>query len=768
MLALGLTLAWAGGDAHAAKPAKPGKPAARKAPPPPPLPPRANPASRAALHGLRDGSAAFLAGDYQGARQHLLPLAKASLTLYNRDYALFLLAESEALLGAEANDAELLGAARARFLLVAGMAGSRFQSTARGRATDCQARLYALLPSAAARAPLLTALNGAITLSKTTELDTAALRYKLATLYQQQQAPGDAAEARALLRKLYIEHPAHPLAEPALAELQALDQALRDTDRGAPRFAISAAERIARARTLTLGRRWQDALVELGRIKEDLSQTLRDDVDYWTGTTFFRMRRRYDEAGRKLLQVATRLSGERQAEAMFHGARALSRADLDDEAVKRYQELVAAHPGSRYAAEASFLTGWLEYNRGRYAEAIKLLGVTAQRFPGRFGEEARWYAAWSRYLSGDLVGATAELQTLAQRAPRGAQGEKALYWAGRALLLQGKLPEAEATLRRVAVERPLSYYSQLARLRLRELAARAAEKDGKEARPLPPLFAPGASPPSFAPLQPLEARLSGDPQIVRVDELLAAALPIEASFELRRGEGALLTRYGAPRALPLLFDRYRRGMNFMRPHLLAESHGAAALQRDPHSDPAARAYWEQVYPLAYQALVEKYGPSGQSPPRYLYTIMQKESAYNPHDVSYADAIGLLQMIPPTSQRVAAHIGRPYTDDVLYDPDGNIQFGAWYIGHLLRKFKGQIALGAGSFNAGPKAMLRWLALHGDRPLDEFIELCAYTQTREYMKKVLDIYAHYVYLWDKEEYVPSLQIDKASLSNDGIDY
>ena len=70
--------------------------------------------------------------------------------------------------------------------------------------------------------------------------------------------------------------------------------------------------------------------------------------------------------------------------------------------------------------------------------------------------------------------------------------------------------------------------------------------------------------------------------------------------------------------------------------------------------------------------------------------MQKESAYNPHDVSYADAIGLLQMIPPTSRRVALRIDAPYTDDVLYDPEGNIRFGAWYIGHLLQKFKGQIA------------------------------------------------------------------------------
>src|SRR6185436_17123450 len=189
-------------------------------------------------------------------------------------------------------------------------------------------------------------------------------------------------------------------------------------------------------------------------------------------------------------------------------------------------------------------------------------------------------------------------------------------------------------------------------------------------------------------------------------------------------EGELLKRLGAQRALPVLFDRYVRGESYMRPHLLAESYGARALLRDPHKSPEARSYWEHAYPLAYHELVEKYAPSGYNPPRYLYTIMQKESAYNPHNVSYADAIGLLQMIPPTSRKVAAHVGRPYTDDVLYDPEGNIQFGAWYIGHLLKKFKGQVPLGAGSFNAGPAAMVRWLTKNGERPLDEFIELCPY--------------------------------------------
>jgi soluble lytic murein transglycosylase len=127
----------------------------------------------------------------------------------------------------------------------------------------------------------------------------------------------------------------------------------------------------------------------------------------------------------------------------------------------------------------------------------------------------------------------------------------------------------------------------------------------------------------------------------------------------------------------------------------------------------------------------------------------------------------LQMIPPTSRRVALRIDAPYTDDVLYDPEGNIRFGAWYIGHLLQKFKGQIALGAGSYNAGPRAMMKWIKLHGGRPLDEFIELTPYTQTREYMKKVLDIYSRYLWLYEKQDYLPDNKVDADYIEND-IDY
>jgi soluble lytic murein transglycosylase len=143
--------------------------------------------------------------------------------------------------------------------------------------------------------------------------------------------------------------------------------------------------------------------------------------------------------------------------------------------------------------------------------------------------------------------------------------------------------------------------------------------------------------------------------------------------------------------------------------------------------------------------------------------MRKESGFNPHVVSYADAQGLLQMIPATTTRVAKELGVPYDPGKLYEPDYNIMLGSWYIGHLLQKFKGQIPFGAGSFNSGPRPVMKWLDQYGDREVDELVELVPFTQTREYMKKVTENYARYRYLYANDVYEQPLTVDKKYLTN-----
>jgi len=225
---------------------------------------------------------------------------------------------------------------------------------------------------------------------------------------------------------------------------------------------------------------------------------------------------------------------------------------------------------------------------------------------------------------------------------------------------------------------------------------------------------------------------------------------VEAGEELEANEKDILKHLGGDKALPWLIDLYKRAGNYHRVYRLGESRGAAALNADPLHDEGTRAMWEAAFPRAYQPLVDKYGPAANNPELFLYAIMRKESGFNPHDVSYADARGLLQMIPPTSSEVAAKLGEPFFPDQLYEPEVNIRLGAAFIGQLYAKFGREVPLTAGAYNGGPRMMTRWCEQNAKYPTDEFIELIAFPQTREYAKRVTSIYARYRYLYGATPY------------------
>ena len=401
------------------------------------------------------------------------------------------------------------------------------------------------------------------------------------------------------------------------------------------------------------------------------------------------MRRRYGDAGDLLLRVAPKLDEATAAEAMFHGARALSRADRDDEAIGWYKKVVALYPKTAFAREASYLAGWLEFNRGHYRDALAPLEDSLARYPGsKFAEDALWFLAMSHYFLDDWAAAREKLAALAKR--KGAlEGGKGEYWLARIADKLGKKDDATAGYTQTIQAYPFSWYALLAHARLDAL--------GKD---VPPFGEPDAKSHGPKLAATVDETLAGDELITRADELIAAGMGVDAGFELARGETAFLKRHDKAAAFAMLLDRYHLAGNYNRPWMLAVSYSGNALD-GPAVDDAKR-WWENAFPRAYRELVEKYQKLGDNPDGYLYSIMRKESGFNPHDISYADAQGLLQMIPPTTRRVAASIGEPYDDGKLYEPAYNVEMGSWYIGHLLHKFKGQIPLGAGSFNSGPQA------------------------------------------------------------------
>ena len=684
---------------------------------------------------LGRGYAAFRAGDYAAAARALEKAAGHGLRV--DDWATYYLAESEFYEGKVA-------AARAAFERLARGKG-RPAELAPARVADClwqegdhakAARAYAAVVKAAGK-------------RGNAFVDVGVARFRVAEAATEHDAAAGRRQFLALAKDL----PAHPLADEALK--RAAPPVTTPSEKpGPPADTLTPEDRLRRAETLTRDRHWDEALAELAKLPADVPPALATERDFQIGMTKFHMRRDYAHAGELLLAAAPKLSGEKAAEAQFHGARALSRVDRDDEAIAGYKKVVELYPHSRWAAEAQYLSGWLDYNRGRFRESLPGLQATLDHYgKSAFADDAAWCLAFAHLLLGDADDAFAGLGRYAKMPATGMTSDEratqVAYWRARLHDKVGHKEEAQAGYRALAHDRPLSFYGLLAAARLREAKAGDAKID------LPEKDVVSAAP----------ANAERDPTVARALELLDAGMNVEAGDELHRSEKDILKRAGGDKAVPWLLGLYRRAEGYHQAYVLAESRGGGALASEPKG--GARVFWEAAYPRAYAELIEKYGPEGGNPDVLLYAIMRKESGFNPLDVSYADARGLLQMIPPTSARVAKTANLPFAPDELYDPETNVRLGSIYIGALYGKFGGQIPLAAGAYNAGPRAMAKWCEQHAHHPTDEFIELIAFQQTREYAKRVTALYAHYRYLYGPSPYQLPLALN-LSVGAKGPDY
>ncbi len=130
-------------------------------------------------------------------------------------------------------------------------------------------------------------------------------------------------------------------------------------------------------------------------------------------------------------------------------------------------------------------------------------------------------------------------------------------------------------------------------------------------------------------------------------------------------------------------------------------------------------------------------------PNLLFAVMRVESVYDPEIVSYAGAIGLLQIMPRTGRLIAERLGIPgfRTDDLL-DPAVNVELAAWYLRSLLDRFEGRLPLAIAAYNGGPHNVRRWMQGYAsEMPLDAFLERIPFEQTFRYVRRVLSHYAAY---------------------------
>lgn len=242
-------------------------------------------------------------------------------------------------------------------------------------------------------------------------------------------------------------------------------------------------------------------------------------------------------------------------------------------------------------------------------------------------------------------------------------------------------------------------------------------------------------------------------------------LPYDLKPRSRRPEQKVIDRVSAMPSIEiarLLFIEgltvmARRQWNFAISKLTEEQKKASAVlagQWNWHSRSAVTAHQSGLtddyalrHPLAYQKSLLKAAKRENLSVTWLWGLMRSESLFM-HDIrSPAGALGLMQVMPFTGRQMAKKINMRWRGSkTLVKPWANIRLGSYYLARQLKRFN-HPALATAAYNAGPHRVARW---HPKitMPLDSWVASIPFTETRNYVQRVLSAQVIYEWLYNGE--------------------
>lgn len=337
-------------------------------------------------------------------------------------------------------------------------------------------------------------------------------------------------------------------------------------------------------------------------------------------------------------------------------------------------------------------------------------------------EDLLWRAGITALRAGDLDRAKSNLQGLIDRGPGAETTRIARFWIADAEAKGGNKAEAARIWTSLADEQPLDYYG-----------LRAADRLGRTDR-----LGPSAPPPPDLAVRD-ETRAAPE---LRAAQILSAAgfAPQAAAFARQAAErfpSDLGIAYEAAR-VSAAAGEYRAAHSLMArrfPTYMAR--GGRDLPPD---------FLKLFWPMAFEAEIVDAAKRAGIDPLVMLSIARRESRYDPGVRSVVGAIGLFQFMPYTAAELAGPAGlTDVSEGALKTPHTAARLAATYLRELLRRFDGELAPAAASYNAGEDLATIWWKAHKAAGVDLFVEMIPYSETRGYVREVVANYETYRWLY-----------------------
>jgi len=457
--------------------------------------------------------------------------------------------------------------------------------------------------------------------------------------------------------------------------------------------------------------------------------------------------------------------GDYAAAAQFYIAFAYGKSGYFYQTLESLNKVLINHPDSMFADDAAYWLGYYYETNGYKDTALGCYEkFIAQHPKSDLLTDGYWKIGRVYYFKKDYMKAYETFKTALSICKKGNMLDACAYWKG---LCQEKLGDrggAEDSYRFVVSRFDHTFYSYRAREKLISFGKEI--KDGPEEEADLPYFL-GNSQDDLAlseePL-PFEPGIEGTKNMdevqkikvsnikdhfIKYSELMAVGFYEEAALE------ATVLVDNSPQdkkmsaRLALATANYAAGK--VRDSIIfAESLCNNAIFQGTFRD-LPKQTWNLAYPKGYFESVRKYAKEFGLEEALIFAVIREESRFNPKTVSWANARGLMQIIPQTGRNVARLIGiRPYYTMKLHEPETNIRMGSYYLSQLVKRFEGNIVYALAAYNGGPLRVKKWknkwqAEIGAEIDMDEFIESIPLSETRRYVQKVLKSYYEYKRLY-----------------------